>query len=84
MTVYSDADRSSLSEIGEIPSVTQVDLCLGAFDAVVTVEDEDMKGIERAVSSISKTTGVKEAKPLIEVNPTRAKLKPVMSGRPVR
>ena len=66
VTVYSDADRSGLFEIREIPSVTQVDLVLGAFDAVVTVECEDEKAIERAVTSISRTRGVKEAKPLVE------------------
>ncbi len=67
VTVYSDADRSSLFEIREVPLVKQVDMVLGAFDAVVTVEGEDEKAIERAVASISKTRGVKEAKPLVEV-----------------
>ena len=67
VTVYSDADRSSLFEIREIPSVKEVDVVLGAFDAVVTVEGEDEKTIEQAVASISRTRGVKEAKALIEV-----------------
>jgi len=40
---------------------------LGAFDAVVTVEGDDDKAIEEAVAGISKTKGVKEAKPLVEV-----------------
>ena len=66
VTVYSDADRSSLFEIRDIPSVTQVDMVLGAFDAVVTVEGEDDKAIEKAVASVSRTRGVKEAKPLVE------------------
>ena len=68
VTVYSDADRSSLFEIREIPSVTQVDMVLGAVDAVVTVEGEDEKAIEKAVASIARTRGVKEAKPLVEVH----------------
>ncbi len=67
VTVYSDADRSSLFAIREIPLVRKVDVVLGAFDAIVTVEGEDEKGIEMAVASISKTRGVKEAKPLVEV-----------------
>jgi len=67
VTVYSDADRSGLFEIRDIPSVTQVDMVLGAFDAIVTVEGEDEKAIEDAVASISRTRGVKEAKPLVEV-----------------
>jgi hypothetical protein len=67
VTVYSDADRSSLFEIRDIPSVTRVDMVLGAFDAVVTVEGEDEKAMEKAVASISRTRGVKEAKPLVEV-----------------
>jgi hypothetical protein len=67
VTVYSDADRSSLFEIREIPSVKNVDMVLGAFDAIVTVEGEDETAIERAVASISRTRGVKEAKPLVEV-----------------
>ena len=66
VTVYSDADRSSLFEIRDIPSVARVDMVLGAFDAVVTVEGEDEKAIEKAVASISRTRGVKEAKPLVE------------------
>ena len=71
VTVYSDADRGALSDIGEVPSVVQVDKVLGAFDAVVTVEAQDEKGIDDAVTGISRTRGVKEAKPLVEV-----KLKP--------
>jgi len=60
-----------------------VDLVLGAFDAVVTVEGEDEKAIELAVARISKTRGVKEAKPLIEVQSTPlVKLKPVMGAAP--
>ena len=50
-----------------MPSVTQIDMVLGAFDAVVTVEGDDDKSIEAAVAGISKTRGVKEAKPLVEV-----------------
>lgn len=81
MTVYSDADRSSLFEIRDIPSVTQVDVVLGAFDAVVTVEGEDKKAIERAVASISKVRGVKEAKPLVEVQVSPSGgLKPVIGS----
>ena len=67
VTVYSDADRSTLFEIRDIPCVTNVDMVLGAFDAVVTVEGEDEKAIEKVVASISRTRGVKEAKPLVEV-----------------
>jgi hypothetical protein len=67
VTVYSDADRSSLFDIRAIPSVKNVDVVLGAFDAVVTVEGPDEKSIEKAVASISKARGVKEAKPLVEV-----------------
>lgn len=67
VTVYSDADRSSLLDIREIPSVKNVDMVLGAFDAVVTVEGEEEKQIEEAVTNIARTTGVKEAKPLVEV-----------------
>jgi hypothetical protein len=83
VTVYSDADRSTLSEIRDIPSVTQVDLVLGAFDAVVTVEGED-KAIERAVASISRSSGVKEAKPLVEAEVQvghGGSLKPVIGRR---
>jgi Lrp/AsnC ligand binding domain len=80
--VYSDADRTGLSEIREIPHVTQVDLLIGAFDAVVTVESEDGKSIEKAVTSISRTRGVKEAKPLVEVEASsRRSLKPVIGRR---
>ena len=79
VTVYSDADRSSLFEIRDITSVTQVDMVLGAFDAVVTVEGEDEKAIEKAVASIARTRGVKEAKPLVEVEvSSRGGLKPVI------
>lgn len=67
VTVYSDADRSSLYEIRGIPLVTNVDMVLGAFDAVVTVEAEDENAIERTVASIARTRGVKEAKPLVEI-----------------
>jgi uncharacterized protein with GYD domain len=79
VTVYSDADRSSLFEIRGIPSVTNVDMVLGAFDAVVTVEGEDEKAIERAVVSISRTRGVKEAKSLVEAQvSSHGNLKPVI------
>ena len=79
VTVYSDADRSSLFEIRDIPSVTQVDMVLGAFDAVVTVEGEDDKAIEKAVASVSRTRGVKEAKPLVEAQvKSSGGLKPVI------
>ena len=79
VTVYSDADRSTLFEIRDIPSVTQVDMVLGAFDAVVTVEGEDDKAIEKAVASISRTREVKEAKPLVEVQSgSHGSLKPVI------
>jgi len=83
VTVYSDADRTGLFEIRNLPCVTQVDVVLGAFDAVVTVEGEDDKAIERAVASISKTRGVKEAKPLIEVQASSlVDLKPVIGAAP--
>ena len=79
VTVYSDADRTGLIEIRDIPSVTQVDMVLGAFDAVVTVECEDEKEIEKVVAGISRTRGVKEAKPLVEVKvSSRGDLKPVI------
>jgi hypothetical protein len=82
VTVYSDADRTGLFEIRDIPSVTQVDMVLGAFDAVVTVEGEDKKAIERAVANISRTRGVKEAKPLVEVQvSSHGDLKPVIGRR---
>ena len=59
-----------------------MDMVLGAFDAVVTVEGEDDKAIEKAVASISKTRGVKEAKPLVEVNVSpHEDLKPVIGSR---
>jgi len=81
VTVYSDADRSSLTEIREIPCVKEVDVVLGAFDAFVTVEGEDEKAIEQAVASISRTRGVKEAKPLMEVQvSSRGGMKPVIGG----
>lgn len=67
VTVYSDADRSSLYDIRELQSVKSVDVVLGAFDAVVTVEGEDEKAIEKAVGGIARSRGVKEAKPLMEV-----------------
>gem|GEM_PF-473831 len=79
VTVYSDADRSSLFQIRDIPSVTQVDMVLGAFDAVVTVEGQDEEEIGKAVASISRTRGVKEAKPLVEVQVSSSGgLKPVI------
>lgn len=54
-------------------------MVLGAFDAVVTVEGPDEKAIELAVASISKTRGVKEAKPLVEVKVgAHGNLKPVI------
>ena len=82
VTVYSDADRTGLFEIRDIPHVKQVDLVLGAFDAVVTVEGEDSKAIEKAVTNISRTRGVKEAKPLVEVRSThQGNLKPVIGRR---
>ena len=70
VTVYSDADRTGLFEIRSIPSVKVLDIVLGAFDALVTVEGEDDKEIQLAVERISRTEGVKEAKPLIEVEPS--------------
>jgi hypothetical protein len=84
VTVYSDADRTGLSEIRDIPAVKQVDMVLGAFDAVVTVEGEDEKAVERAVASISRTRGVKEAKPLVEVHGAHGNLKPVIGRRSYR
>ncbi len=82
VTVYSDADRTSIFEIRDVPSVTQVDMVLGAFDAIVTVEADDDKSIEKAVASISKTRGVKEAKPLIEIHASLpGSLKPVIGRR---
>ena len=79
VTVYSDADRSSLSAIREIASVKNVDMVLGAFDAIVTVEGEDENAIEAAVANISRTRGVKEAKPLVEVQVgSHGGLKPVI------
>jgi hypothetical protein len=82
VTVYSDADRTGLFEIRDIPSVTQVDMVLGAFDAIVTVESEDENAIEKAVASISRTRGVKEAKPLIEAQvSSHGNLKPVIGHR---
>ena len=79
VTVYSDSDRSSLFGIREIPSVAHVDIVLGAFDAVVTVECEDEKAIQKAVTEISRTRGVKEAKPLVEVQlGSHASLKPII------
>lgn len=67
VTVYSDTDRSLLLEIRDIPSVVQVDMVLGAFDAVVTVEAEDERRVHEAVLRISRIPGVKEAKPLMEI-----------------
>ena len=50
-------------------------------DAFVTVEGEDEKAIEQAVASISRTRGVKEAKPLMEVQvSSRGGMKPVIGG----
>lgn len=68
VTVYSDADRSSLSEIRSVPSVKNVDVVLGAFDAVVTVEGEDETDVEEAVAAISRIQGIKEAKALVEAS----------------
>jgi hypothetical protein len=57
-------------------------MVLGAFDAVVTVESDDEKGIAKAVTSISRTRGVKEAKPLVEVKAgSHGSLKPVIGSR---
>lgn len=82
VTVYSDAERNSLFEIRDIPHVTRVDMVLGAFDALVTVEAEDEKSIEKAVLGISRTRGVKEAKPLLEFQASpRGSLKPVIGSR---
>jgi hypothetical protein len=67
VTVYSDADRTGLFEIRAIPRVIQVDMVLGAFDAVVTIEGADDKELQSTVATISRTRGVKEAKPLVEV-----------------
>jgi uncharacterized protein with GYD domain len=53
----------------------QVDIVLGAFDAVVTVEGPDEKAIEKVVLRISKTLGVKEAKPLIETEASHGNMK---------
>ena len=60
-----------------------MDIVLGAFDAVVTIEEEeDEAGIERVVGEISKTRGVKEAKPLVEVKASsRANVRPVIGRR---
>ena len=58
-------------------------MVLGAFDAVVTVEGEDDNAVETAVASISKTRGVKEAKPLVEVQAgPRVNLKAVIGAAP--
>ena len=79
VTVYSDADRGSLFDIRSVPLVTQVDVVLGAFDAVVTVEGEDEKEIQKAIEGIAKTQGVKEAKPLMEIHPSfRTKARPII------
>ena len=60
-------------------------MVLGAFDAVVTVEGEDAARIERAVVDISRTRGVKEAKPLVEVKASRpADVSPVIGRRDAR
>jgi hypothetical protein len=60
-------------------------MVLGAFDAIVTVEGEDDKAIEKAVASISRTRGVKEAKPLIEAQvSSHGSLKPVIGHRASR
>jgi uncharacterized protein with GYD domain len=57
-------------------------MVLGAFDAVVTVEGEDETAIQKAVLSISRTRGVKEAKPLVEVKAgSHGSLKPVIGSR---
>jgi len=57
-------------------------MVLGAFDAVVTVEGEDDNAIAKAVTSISRTRGVKEAKPLVEVQVrSHGDLKPVIGRR---
>jgi hypothetical protein len=57
-------------------------MVLGAFDAIVTVEGEGEKVIEKAVASISRTRGVKEAKPLVEVGlSSPGNLKPVIGRR---
>lgn len=79
VTVYSDADRSTLAELRMVPSVKKVDLVIGAFDAVVTVEGADEKAIERVVGDIARTRGVKEAKPLVEVPAnSRRNVRPVI------
>jgi nitrate reductase NapAB chaperone NapD len=67
VTVYSDTDRSLLFDIRSIPSVVQVDMVLGAFDAIVTIEAEDERTILEAVAKVARTPGVKEAKPLMEI-----------------
>jgi len=57
-------------------------MVLGAFDAVVTVEGENDGAIAKAVTNISKTRGVKEAKPLVEVKASsQGDLKPVIGRR---
>ncbi len=81
VTVYSDADRTGLFEIRGIPFVKQVDIVLGAFDAVVTVESEDENEIQETVSRISRARGVKEAKPLIEAEAGRGNLKQLIRRR---
>ncbi len=82
VTVYSDADRTGLFEIRDIPSVKQVYMVLGAFDAIVTVEGDDEQAIDKAVASISRTRGVKEAKPLVEFKASfHGNLKPVIGRR---
>jgi hypothetical protein len=69
-------------EIRDIPSVTQLDMVLGAFDAIVTVEGEGDKAIEKAVTDISRTRGVKEAKPLVEIQVSpHGNLRPVIGSR---
>jgi nitrate reductase NapAB chaperone NapD len=76
VTVYSDIERSLLLEIRDIPSVVQVDMVLGAFDAVVTIEAEDERPIHEAIVSISRIPGVKEAKPLMEIELTAQRPRP--------
>lgn len=80
MTVYSDADRRSLLDIRDIPSVSNLDVVLGAFDAVVTVTGDE-GSIEKAVTDISRTPGVKEAKPLVEVGASQRSSPKQVIGR---
>jgi uncharacterized protein with GYD domain len=57
-------------------------MVLGAFDAIVTIEGEDDQAIAKVVTDISRTRGVKEAKPLIEIPASsRRQVKPIIGHR---